>query len=71
MNNRTEAHKYPYGRMKHLYGSVKHLYVSLLIISLGMDVPVLVGKYVKDNKGWPDLERAYRNAVRATKKKKK
>ena len=35
------------------------------------DVPVLVGKYVKDNKGWPDLERAYRNAVRTTKKKKK
>ena len=38
---------------------------------LVVDVPVLVDKYVKDNKGWPDLERAYRNAVRATKKKKK
>ena len=38
---------------------------------LVQDVPVLVAKYVKDNKGWPDLERAHRNAVRASKKKKK
>lgn len=34
------------------------------------DVPVLVAKYVKENKGWPDLERAHKNAVRASKKKK-
>ena len=34
------------------------------------DVPVLVANYVKENKGWPDLERAHRNAVRANKKKK-
>jgi len=38
------------------------------------DVSVLVATYVKENKGWPDLERGHRNAVRAnrvSKKKKK
>ena len=35
------------------------------------DVPVLVAKYVKENKGWPDLERAHRNAVRAHRASKK
>ena len=37
------------------------------------DVSVLVSTYVKENKVWPDLERAHRNAVRAnhvSKKKK-
>ena len=35
------------------------------------DVPVLVATYVKKNKGWPDLERAHRNAVRANRSSKK
>ena len=38
---------------------------------LVLDVPALVAKYVKDNAGWPDLEREYKKAVRAAKKKKK
>ena len=35
------------------------------------DVPVLVATHVKDNKSWPDLERAHRNAVRANRVSKK
>ena len=35
------------------------------------DVPVLVATYVKENKGWPDLERGHRNAVRANRASKK
>ena len=35
------------------------------------DVPALVTKYVKDNAGWPDLDREYKKAVRMMKKKKK
>ena len=35
------------------------------------DVPATVAKYVKDNAGWPDLEREYKKAVRAAKAKKK
>ena len=35
------------------------------------DVPVLVATYVKDDKSWPDLERAHRNAVRANRASKK
>ena len=35
------------------------------------DVPALVTKYVKENAGWPDLEREYKKAVRSTKTKKK
>ena len=38
---------------------------------LVVDVPVLVATYVKENKGWPDLERAHRNAVRANRANKK
>ena len=39
---------------------------------LVLDVPALVTKYVKDNAGWPDLDREYKKkAVRAAKKKKK
>ena len=34
------------------------------------DVPALVAKYVKDNAGWPDLDREYKKAVRASKKNK-
>ena len=35
------------------------------------DVPALVAKYVKDNAGWPDLEREYKKTVRKVKAKKK
>ena len=35
------------------------------------DVSVLVATYVKENKGWPDLDRGHRNAVRANRASKK
>ena len=35
------------------------------------DVPALVAKYVKENAGWPDLDREYKKAVRACRKKAK
>ena len=40
------------------------------ITQLVEDVPALVAKYVKDNAGWPDLDREYKKAVRASKAKK-
>ena len=30
----------------------------------------MVAKYAKDNTGWPDLDREYKKAVRASKTKK-
>ena len=41
------------------------------LAQLVLDVPALVAKYVRDNAGWPDLEREYKKAVRAAKTKKK
>ena len=38
-------------------------------MQLVADVSVLVVKYVKMNAGWPDLDREYKKAVRASHKK--
>ena len=40
------------------------------LAQLVADVPVLVAKYVKENAGWPDLDREYKKAVRACRKTK-
>ena len=52
---------------------LSQLTLSLQIgfLQLVSDVPALVAKYVKDNAGWPDLDREYKKAVRMMKKKKK
>ena len=41
------------------------------LTQLVADVPALVAKYVKMNAGWPDLDREYKKAVRASRKKTK
>ena len=41
------------------------------LTQLVADVPALVTKYVKMNAGWPDLDREYKKAVRASRKKTK
>ena len=41
------------------------------LTQLVVDVPALVTKYVKNNAGWPDLDREHKKAVRASRKKTK
>ena len=41
------------------------------LLQLVADVPALVANYVKENTGWPDLDREYKKAVRACHKKTK
>ena len=42
------------------------------LTQLVVDVPALVdNKYVKNNAGWPDLDREHKKAVRASRKKTK
>ena len=53
---------------RHGHDNTNNIWESLP--QLVLDVSVLVTKYVKDNVGWPDLDRVYKKVVRAVKEKK-